>query len=94
MNPIYALYGHTWNYISKRKRDDGTLEEYEDEEAEQCLGTVEVDLLEIGGQFFDVNGTVPEADKLELYELMGSGALLEDVPEALRVYESSYEADD
>lgn len=94
MNFIYVFYGYIWNYISKCKCDDGIFEEYEDEEVEQCFGMVEVDLLEIGGQFFDVNGMVLEVDKLEFYEFMGSGVLLEDVFEVLRVYELSYEVDD
>ncbi|KAM0282355.1 hypothetical protein ACHAQH_003034 [Verticillium albo-atrum] len=84
---IFALYGQTWQYNSKKRDGKG-------ERIASCTGSVEPDLVEIDGQFFSLNETVSNSEKDDLYALYLNGTVLADVPVELQKFETSYYAGD
>ncbi|KAG7140823.1 hypothetical protein HYQ45_002540 [Verticillium longisporum] len=59
---IFALYGQTWQYNSRKRDGKG-------ERSPSCKASVEPDLVEIDGQYFSLNETVPDAQKDDLSSL-------------------------
>lgn len=82
---IFALYGQTWQYNSRKRDGKG-------ERSPSCKASVEPDLVEIDGQYFSLNETVPDAQKDDLYALFLNGTALADVPKELQAFETNYYA--
>ena len=80
--------GHSWRRTAIAARTEEFVED------SQCVGIMEPNFIEVGDQWFQVNETMPRAHVLEIHALGRRGASFDEIPDYLKVLETTSPLDE